>query len=82
MFPDKFHQANWIECIRSRQQPNGDVEQGHYSACLVHFGNLAYRTGNRQLDFDGEREAFTNSDSANAMLRPHYRKDYRIADEV
>ena len=81
-FPDKFHQPNWIECIRSRQQPNGDVEQGHYSASLVHFGNLAYRTGNRQLDFDSDSETFTNSDSANAMLKPHYRKEYRITHEV
>lgn len=81
-FPDRYHQPNFIECIRSRKLPNADVEQGHLSACLVHLGNLSYRVGNKYLLFDGETERFLNSDEANALLKPEYRKDYRIPDEV
>jgi hypothetical protein len=32
--------------------------------------------------FDGATERFTNSDDANALLKPAYRKHYRIPDAV
>ena len=81
-FPDKWHQPNFIDCIRSRKTPNAPVEQGHNSACLVHLGNLAYRAGNKQLYFDRETERFTNNEEANRLLKPAYRKDYHIPDQV
>jgi predicted dehydrogenase len=80
--PDKWHQPNFVDCIRSRKQPNADIEQAHYSACLVHFANTSYRVGNKQLYFDGQTERFTNSDEANALLKPSYRKNYRMPDRV
>ena len=80
--PDKWHQPNFIHCIRSRELPNSDIEQGHYSSCVVHLGNLAYRAGNKQLMFDGKSERFTNNDWANGQLKPAYRKHYRIPEEV
>ena len=81
-FPDKWHQPNFIDCVRSRETPNGNVEQGHLSACLVHLANLAYRTGNQRLEFDADTEMFVNNDLANDYLKPAYRKHYRIPDEV
>jgi len=80
--PDRWHQPNFIDCVRTRQQPNADIEQGHLSASLVHLGNLAYRAGNRQLLFDAATESFTNDDSTNRLLKPEYRKHFRIPDEV
>ena len=38
------HMQNWIDCIRSRKQPNATVEQGHYGATACHMGNLAWKT--------------------------------------
>jgi hypothetical protein len=35
--------ANWLDCIRTRRQPNADVVEGHYSAMACHIGNLAYK---------------------------------------
>jgi len=81
-FPDKWHQPNFIDCIRSRQRPNGDIEQAHLSACLVHMGNIAYRLGNQRVVFDAKAEAFVGSDAANRFLKPAYRKEYRVPDEV
>ncbi len=66
--PDREHQANFIECIRSRKQPNASMEQAHMSAALVHFANIAYRTGNKQLLFDSQKELFTDNDDANKLL--------------
>ncbi len=40
--PEESHMANWLDCIRSRKQPNADVVEGHYSAMACHIGNMAY----------------------------------------
>jgi predicted dehydrogenase len=37
------HMENWLDCIRSRKQPNADVVNGHYSAMACHIGNIAYK---------------------------------------
>ena len=81
-FPDKFHQANFIDCIRSRKTPNGNVEQGHLSASLIHLGNLSYRVGCKQLLLDPKTETFTNSPEANKLGRLKYRDHYRIPEKV
>jgi hypothetical protein len=36
------HMQNWIDCIRSRKEPNATVEQGHFGAMACHMGNIAY----------------------------------------
>lgn len=81
-FPDKWHQPNFIDCIRTRKQPNADIEQAHHSACLVHLANLSYRVGQKQLMFDGAAERFTNSDEANALLKNPQREGYQIPEMV
>jgi predicted dehydrogenase len=37
------HMANFLECARSRKQPNAPVETGISAAWPGHLGNLAYR---------------------------------------
>lgn len=81
-FPDKWHQPNFIDCLRTRKQPNASIEVAHHSACLVHLANTSYRVGQKQLMFDGAAERFTNSDDANALLKPAYRKQYRLPENV
>jgi hypothetical protein len=81
-FPDKDHQTNFVECIRSRKLPHGDIEQGHQSATVVHMGNIAHRVGNQRVVFDPATESFAGNEAANRMLRPAYRKHYRIPDSV
>lgn len=82
IFPDVDHQKDFIESLRTRKKPNADVEQGHMSACLVHFGNIAFRVGNRQLLFDGENERFIGNDDANKLLKSSYRDNYKIPELV
>lgn len=49
------HVKNFLECVRSRNLPNGDVLIGHRSAQASHLGNLSYLQ-KRRLDFDTTRE--------------------------
>jgi len=44
--PDS-HMANWLECMRSRKEPNANVVDGHYSAMACHIGNIAYKEKRR-----------------------------------
>jgi predicted dehydrogenase len=44
---DENHMANWIDCVRSRKQPNAPVEAGYRSAIACHMANLAYRSKER-----------------------------------
>lgn len=36
------HMQNWIDCIRSREDPTATVEQGHFGAMACHMGNIAW----------------------------------------
>jgi predicted dehydrogenase len=42
---ERLHLENWLECIRSRQQPNAPVEAGVSAAAAAHLGNRALRSG-------------------------------------
>jgi predicted dehydrogenase len=80
--PDNEHQINFIDSLRTRRKPNGDVEECHRSATLVHLGNIAYRVGNKQLLFDAKTEKFPNDRQANILARGAYRKGYEIPQQV
>ena len=80
--PDREHQIDFIESIRTRKKPNGDPEQGQLSATLVHLGNIAYRVGNKQLIFDGKTETFADNRQANVLARGSYRQEYSIPEKV
>jgi predicted dehydrogenase len=45
------HVRNWMECVRSRKQPNAPIEAGYRHAIAVIMTNAAYRTGER-VTFD------------------------------
>ena len=40
-----LHLTNWIDCVRSRKQPNAPVEAGVSAASAAHLGNIAYKRG-------------------------------------
>jgi predicted dehydrogenase len=49
------HVKDFLDCVRSRKLPNGDVLIGHRSAQASHLGNIAY-VQKRRLEFDPIRE--------------------------
>lgn len=79
---DKEHQDNFMDCIRTRKQPNADVEIGHRSVLLCHMANISYRVGNQKLEFDPDTESFTNCDQANKYLKRTYREPWVVPDNV
>lgn len=73
------HQADFIECIRSRRDPVVPVETGHRSATVCTLGNIACELG-RTLLWDPESESFTNDTDGAATARLHYeyRKPWKL----
>ena len=74
---DEQHVRNFLDCVKSRQRPNADVEEGHLSAVLCHLGNLATRLG-RSLTWDAEHERVVGDTEANALLTKAYRKPWTL----
>ncbi len=52
---DLDHIQNFLDCVKSRKLPNGDVLIGHRSAQASHLGNISYMQ-KRRIDFDPVRE--------------------------
>ena len=38
-----LHVRNFLDCIRSRQQPNSDLESSHRVATVCHLANISMR---------------------------------------
>jgi predicted dehydrogenase len=52
---DQDHMKNFLDCMKSRALPTGDVLIGHRSAQASHLGNIAY-VEKRRIQFDPVRE--------------------------
>ncbi len=74
------HVHNFLECVKSRQQPTSDIEIGHRSSSTAILGNIAYRTG-RRITWDGEKEEIVGDPEASQLLAHPYRAPWdRILD--
>lgn len=71
------HTRNFLDCVKSRNRCNCDLETGHRSTSFSHLANIALRTRSR-LDWDAKSERFTNNDEANEYLHYEYREPWRL----
>ena len=71
------HEKNFLECVKSRQKPNSDVEIGRLSTMLCHLGNVSYHLG-RDVKFDARTETFPGDKDANKLLTKEYRAPYGL----
>ncbi|MCC5906935.1 MAG: Gfo/Idh/MocA family oxidoreductase [Balneolaceae bacterium] len=81
-YPLEPHVVNFIDCIRSREKPMGDIVEGHNSNVLIHLANMSYRAGNKQLQFSPEYETILNDEKAASLIRRNYREGFEITDHV
>jgi predicted dehydrogenase len=76
----QLHVKNFLECVRTRNKPNADIEIGHLSTRLCLLGNIAFRTGKR-LTFDHGRESFHDND-VNHLLSREYSSRFAMPSQV
>ena len=75
---DMAHARNFLDCVKSRQRPNADMEEGHRTAVMCHLGNISTRLG-RSLKWDAAKEQVIGDAEANRMLARPYRAPWRLA---
>jgi predicted dehydrogenase len=73
----RWHMQNWLDCIRSREQPVADVEIGHRSITVCHLANIARAVG-RPLKWDPAHERFENDEEANTYLNRPRRAGFEL----
>jgi predicted dehydrogenase len=74
----RLHAARFIECVRSRQRPEADVEVGHRSTTVPLLGNVSYDTG-RKIVWDAEKERCVGDPEADLKLGRIARKEWKWA---
>ncbi len=75
--PTIAHAHNFLDCIKSRREPNADVEEGHRSTTMSLLANISLATRSR-LDWDARKETCTNNPAANELLHYEYRKPWKL----
>ena len=75
------HLQNWLDCIKSRQKPNANVEIGHRSISVCHLLNIAREIG-RKLHWDPKQEQFVDDADANTHLSRPRRKGFELPEPV
>ena len=68
---------NFLDCIKSRETPLCSIEDGHRSTSFAHLANIALATQER-LQWDPEKERFTNSKEADRLLHYEYRSPWKL----
>jgi predicted dehydrogenase len=55
-----LHVQNWVDCVKSRDEPNSPIELGHRVILAAHLANLSYRTG-KKIFWDADRNEVIGS---------------------
>ena len=80
-FPDDDHKANFIECLRTREKPNADIEIGHRSHLSLLYATMSYRSGSQKLIVDPKTQHVDNPDAMRVFKR-EYRRPWVLEETV
>lgn len=72
-----LHVANFLDCIKTSNKPNCDIEIGAHIARFCHLGNISYRLG-RKVFWNPEKQEFDNDDEANKFVNANYRAPWEL----
>ena len=71
------HARNFLDCIKSREKPAADVEEGQRSTTMSLLAKISWLTRCR-LEWDPVHERVTNNEEANSMLHYEYREPWKL----
>jgi predicted dehydrogenase len=70
------HARNFLDCVKSREETNCPMIDGHRSTAFAHMANISLATKSR-LKWDAVNEKFDNP-AANELLHYEYRKGFEL----
>ena len=72
----RLHMAEFLNAVRSRQQPGCPIEEGLRSTVAVKLAMLAYETGGKVV-WDADKENLIGNAAASALLKRAYRAPWQ-----
>jgi len=72
------HIRNFLDCVKTRQRTNCDMETGHRSTTFALLANIALATKSR-IEWDPKNEQIINNKQANELLHYEYRKPWKLS---
>jgi predicted dehydrogenase len=73
----RWHMQDWLDCMRTRKRPVGDVEIGHRSISVCHLANITRALG-RPLRWDPRKEQFIDDSEANSYVTRPRRNGFEL----
>ncbi|HUX57793.1 MAG TPA: Gfo/Idh/MocA family oxidoreductase [Bacteroidales bacterium] len=73
------HQRNFIDSVKSRQQPESNLLYAHEMTIPMHLAMISYRL-KRKLNWDSMKEQFIGDDAANYLLSRAYRAPWTLPE--
>jgi predicted dehydrogenase len=76
--PKGNHQFDWLEAIRKKTKAGSDFSYGGPLTEIALLGVIAIRLLGQELKWDSAAMKFTNSEEANAMIKPTFREGWTL----
>jgi predicted dehydrogenase len=74
---NRWHIENFLDCVRTRKQPNAHVEAAHRATTVCYLVNICRDLG-RKLRWDPVKERFLGDEEGDAMLSRPRRKGFEM----
>lgn len=71
------HQQNFVNAVKSRKQPESNLEYAREMTLPMHLAIISWRLG-RKLEWDWKKERFNDDKKANELLSRKYRKAWDL----
>jgi len=68
---------NFLDCIKTREEPWCPLEEGHRSTSFAHLANMSLKMKSR-LEWDAENERVMNLEKANELMSYTYRDPWKL----
>ncbi|MBC7892489.1 MAG: Gfo/Idh/MocA family oxidoreductase [Sphingobacteriaceae bacterium] len=69
------HQQNFVNAVKTRTQPESNLEYARQMTLPMHLGLISYRLGEK-LEWNARKEKFRHNREANSLLLREYRRDW------
>ncbi|MEW6156148.1 MAG: Gfo/Idh/MocA family oxidoreductase, partial [Verrucomicrobiota bacterium] len=71
------HEREWLDCIKSRQEPSCSVEYHWRIDLAINLANVSFKAG-RSVSFDPRTEKIIEDRKARKLARPEYRAPWKF----
>jgi predicted dehydrogenase len=71
------HHRNFVDCVKSREEPMATAEIGHRTGTICHLNNISMML-RRPIKWDPVNEVVMGDDDANRLLTPTMREPWSI----